>query len=99
MAKSKVLKGGEDLPGGQEHFDGMEPMPKNNKIHNLARRVKAASKVWSKAAADHKELKEMLTEMMIEEGMEHYHYGDVTVDLDTKRKLKVKVESDDEEAE
>lgn len=99
MARRKVLKGGEPLPGGQEHLPGAEPMEKNPKIHNLARRVKAASKEWSAAAEEHKGLKQSLIEAMIEEGLEHYEYGDVTVDIDTKRKLKVKVESDDEEAE
>jgi len=97
MAKSKVLKGGEDLPGGQEHLPNMEPMPKNEKIHRLARRCKAASKAWSKAAGEHKGMKEMLIEAMIEAELEHYEYGDVRVDLDTSRKLKVKIANDDDE--
>lgn len=97
MAKSKVLKGGEPLPGGQEHLPEMAPMPKNKKIHDLARRCKAASKEWSKAAGEHKGIKEMLTEAMIEAGLDHYEYGDVTVHLDTSRKLKVKIANDDEE--
>ena len=97
MARRKVLQGGEDLPGGQEHLPGAEPMPKNEKIHRLARRVKAASKAWSKASGEHKELKDMLIEAMIEEGLEHYEYGDVKVDMDTSRKLKVKIGNDEDE--
>ncbi len=99
MAKDKILKGGEKAPdpGGQEHLPNMEPMPKNEKIHRLARRTKAASKEWSKAAADHKGLKEQLIEAMIEAKLDHYEYGDVTVHLDTSRKLKVKIANDDEE--
>jgi len=98
-----MLKGGEKppsddaLPGGQEHLPGMAPMPKNNRIHNLARRVKKASKEWSAAAKEHKGLKEQLTEMMIEEGTDYYAHGDVEVHLDTRRKLTVKVENDKEE--
>jgi hypothetical protein len=97
MAKSKVLKGGEPLPGGQEHLPGAEPMPKNEKIHRLARRCKDASKAWSAAAGEHKGLKEMLIEAMIEAKLDHYQYGDVDVQVDTSRKLKVKIANDDEE--
>jgi len=97
VAKNKILKGGEPLPGGQEHIPGLEPMPKNEKIHRLAKRCKAASKEWSKAAQGHKDLKEQLTEAMIEAGLDHYEYGDVTVHLDTSRKLKVKITNDDNE--
>lgn len=99
MAKTKVLKGGEPLPGGQEHLPNMEPMKKNDKIHRLARRCKAASKAWSAAAGEHKGLKEMLIEAMIEAKLDHYAYGDVDVQVDTSRKLKVKVDNDDDEAE
>lgn len=97
MAKAKVLKGGEPLPGGQEHLPGAEPMEKNPRIHNLARRVKAASKEWSAAAEEHKGLKQSLIEAMIEEGLEHYEYGDVKVDMDTSRKLKVRIANDEDE--
>ena len=98
------LKGGEkppkeDLPGGQEHLPGTEPMPKNEKIHRLAKRCKAASKEWSKAAGEHKGLKEMLIEAMQEAGLDHYEYGDVSVHVDTSRKLKVKIANDDEDAD
>lgn len=99
MAKRKVLQGGEPLPGGQEHLPGAEPMEKNPKIHNLARRVKAASKEWSVAAEEHKGLKESLKEAMIEAGLDHYEYGDVKVDMDTSRKIKVKIANDDEDDE
>lgn len=77
----------------------MEPMPKNEKIHRLAKRCKAASKAWSKAASEHKGMKEMLIEAMIEAELDRYQYGDVTVDLDTSRKLKVRIANDDEDDE
>lgn len=93
----KILKGGEPLPGTQEHIPGMAPMPKNEKIHRLAKRCRAASKAWSIAAGEHKGLKEQLIEAMIEEGLTHYEYGDVTVHVDTSRKLKVKIANDDGE--
>lgn len=96
---TKRLKGGEPLPGGQEHLPGAEPMPKNNKIHLLARRCRAASKAWSAASKEHKGLKENLIEAMIEAKLEHYEYGDVTVHLDTSRKLKVKIANDDNDEE
>lgn len=97
MAKSKILRGGEPLPGGQEHLPQMEPMPKNDKIHKLARRVKQASVDWSSAAKEHKELKDQLTEALIEAKMDHYQYGDVEVHLDTRRKLTVKVKREEDE--
>lgn len=98
------LKGGEKPPkeesiGGQEHFEGMAPMPKNEKIHRLAKRCKAASKAWSKAAGEHKGMKEMLIEAMQEAGLDHYEYGDVSVHVDTSRKLKVKIANDDDDAD
>ena len=97
MAKRKVLQGGEPLPGGQEHLPGAEPMEKNPVIHDLARRVKAASKKWSKAAGEHKELKESLRDEMVEAGLDHYEYGDVKVDMDTTRKIKVKIGNDEDD--
>lgn len=103
MAKSRTLKGGEKppkkkedeekLPGGQMHFKEAEPMPKNDKIHNLARRAKAASLKSTRAAADYKELKDKVVEAMNEAELEHYHYGDVTVHVDTKSKLTLTVEN------
>ena len=90
MAKKKP----EPLPGGQEHLPGAEPMAKNKKIHDLARRCKAASKEWSAAAAEHKNIKEMLIEAMIEAKLDRYSYGDIEVHLDTSRKLKVKISND-----
>lgn len=97
------LKGGEKPPeekiGGQQHFPGAEPMPKNEKIHRLAKRCKAASKAWSKAAGEHKGIKEMLIEAMQEADLEHYHYGDIDVQVDTSRKLKVKIANDDDDAD
>ena len=114
MAKTTVLKGGEKRGRGrprkvpedngerlpsQQHLPGAESMPKNDKIHRLALRCKAASKQWSKAAEEHKGIKQGLIEAMIEADLEHYEYGDVRVDMDTNRKLKVKVSNDDDEAD
>jgi len=96
MAK-KILKGGEKLPGGQEHLPDMEPMPKNEKIHRLARRTKAAVKECSKAKAAWQDLKEQTIEAMRTEGLTHYEYGDVKVDLDTKRQLKIKIANEEED--
>lgn len=87
MAKSKILKGGEKPS---------EQMPKNERIHSLARRCKAASKAWSKAAAEREELKRSLLEAMIEEGLERYSFGNVSVDIDTTRKLKIKAGDEDD---
>lgn len=93
MAKKKD----EDLPGGQEHLPNMEPMPKNQKIHNLAKRTRAASKECSRAKAEWQGLKEQLIEAMVAAGLSNYEYGDVMVHLDTKRQLKVKISNENEE--
>ncbi len=85
--------------GGQEHLPEMAPMPKNEKIHRLALRCKTGSKAWSRAAEEHKCLKQSLIEAMIEAELEHYEYGDVKVDMDTNRSLKVKVANDDDEGD
>lgn len=95
MAKSKILKGGEPVLGGQEHIEGMEPMPKNEKISRLARRTKSASLAASRSKSEHEGLKEQLIDAMTEAELEHYHYGDVTVHVDTSRKLKIEVTNED----
>lgn len=102
MAKRKVLKGGEPIPdeiaddhdvGDQQHFDGMEPMPKNDKIHRLALRFKAKSLESSRAKAAADELSESVLDAMKEAGLERYHHGTVTIHADPKIKLKITVES------
>lgn len=85
----------------QEHLDGMEPMPKNNKVHNLA--VKYADARDEHAIAKRKRdgVHDSLVAMMIQEGLETYIFGDITVKLKDKKTVgvKIKIADGDEEEE
>lgn len=83
----------------QEHLDGMEPMPKNNKVHNLA--VKYADARDEHAVSKRKRdgVHDSLRDMMLEEKLDFYQYGDVTVKLKDKKTVGVKIKGEEGDQE
>ena len=82
----------------QKHLPGTAPK-KNTRIHPKAVRYFDLMQARIAAGKEEKDAKTTLTEAMIEDGLDHYEYGGIRVDIDTKRNVKVKVDGKDETGE
>jgi predicted methyltransferase MtxX (methanogen marker protein 4) len=83
----------------QEPLPEMGVQPKNPKIHAAVLRYVKERDARMEAGRDEVAAKNALIELMVEQKVDHYVYGDVRADLDTLRKLKCKVGKSDDDGE
>jgi hypothetical protein len=74
----------------QEYLPGTEPL-KNNRVHPAAKRYAKERDDRIAANKAEKEAHDNLLAIMLEEGLETYEYGDISVSIDAKRKCVVRV--------
>jgi len=111
VAKSKILKGGEEPPARkkkliQEFLPGTAP-EKNERVHKAAIRYLELQAERIEALDAEVKAKESCDLIMKDEGLEHYAYGDIRVDLNqtsaitikTVKEKKPKKDANDDEAE
>ncbi len=72
----------------QEYIPGTEP-EKNTRVHNAAKRYAKVRDERITANKVEKDAHETLLGTMLEEGLEHYEFKDVCVNIDVGRKCKV----------
>ena len=70
-------------------LDGMAP-EKNAKVHGLAKKLYAQARTMKTAKKEHDETRDRLLYVMGEEGLKHYQYGDIVVDVNDKASVKIK---------
>lgn len=92
MAKAKRQR------SEQEYIPGTEPV-KNNRVHAAAKRYAGERDVRIQANKDEKAAHDTLLSIMLEEGLEAYEYGDISVTIDAKRKCVVRVGGADRNGE
>ena len=76
----------------QEYLPGTAP-EKNDRVHRAARRYVKLRDARMAANEEEKAAHTSLLETMIEERLESYEYGDLSVHIDSTRKCKVKLEA------
>ncbi len=91
MAKKKVSAAAA-TEEGQLHIPGMEPV-KNARVHPKAVRYAKVRDARIAANAEEAAAHDSLRETMLAEGLEHYEYKGLRVDIDRKSKCKVSTES------
>lgn len=89
MAKAKKMSRASD---GQTFLPGTEP-EKNAKVHNAALRYIRERDKRIAANQEESDAHNTLLNLMIEQGLESYVYGDLKVFVDSKKKCKVSRES------
>lgn len=87
MARKKLDE--PEMEQGVIH-DDFKPV-KNKRVHAAAKRYYALMLDRKAAGEDEKAAHDTLLNCMMEEGLEHYEYQGLTVDLDTKKKCAVKM--------
>ena len=76
----------------QEYLPGTAP-EKNDRVHRAARRYAKLRDARMDANEQEKSAHTTLLETMIEEHLESYEYGDVSVHIDSTRKCKVAIQA------
>ena len=87
MARKRSRTGAE-----QEYLPGTAP-EKNDRVHRAARRYAKLRDARMDANEQEKSAHTTLLETMIEEQLESYEYGDVSVHIDSTRKCKVAIQA------